>query len=163
MFSKSASDDSHNANNNNNGSTESFSGGGGSTSTDASKSVDEIMPLLHQTSIHGNHGGIADDGEAGDESDGNDGSSVTMNVTKHGRKGGHHHHRSQPPAENGTGDHRGMMSFSRKKLKTKYMKSKTAKASAAAGVVLDGVSGQMFTMTNGGGTSGGNAGSDGEK
>lgn len=108
------------------------------------------MPLLHQTSIHA----VPDDGEAGDESDGNEG--VMVNVAKHGRKGGHHHHRSQPPAENGTGDHRGMMSFSRKKLKTKYMKSKTAKA--AAGVVLDGVSGQVVTMSNGT-----NAGSDGEK
>lgn len=147
VFSKSASDDSHNANNNNNnGSTE-------SSGTDPSKSVDEIMPLLHQTSIHGLPD--CDAGEVGDESDGNETGSLNV-VAKHGsRKGGHgHHHRSSQPAENGTsGDHRGMMSFSRKKLKSKYMKGKTAKAAAAAGVVLDGVSGQVtVAMTNGGGS-----------
>uniref|UniRef100_A0A1Q3FER0 ubiquitinyl hydrolase 1 n=1 Tax=Culex tarsalis TaxID=7177 RepID=A0A1Q3FER0_CULTA len=135
VFSKSA-DDSHTTTN---GSTESA---GSSSLGDASKSVDEIMPLLHQTSITG-HGppddAAADGGDAGDESDAND-VPPSAKHQGHGRKAGshHQHHRS---GENG--QDRGMMSFSRKKLKSKYLKSKAAKG---GGVVLDGVTG---TMANG--------------
>uniref|UniRef100_A0A8D8FCQ4 ubiquitinyl hydrolase 1 n=3 Tax=Culex pipiens TaxID=7175 RepID=A0A8D8FCQ4_CULPI len=138
VFSKSA-DDSHISASTTNGSTESSSSVGGG---DASKSVDEIMPLLHQTSITGGGpDGVGDGGvDAGDESDAADG---PMPTVKHGRKGHGHH-----------GQDRGMMSFSRKKLKTKYMKSKAASKGGGGVVVLDGVAG---TMTNGGGAS------DGEK
>lgn len=99
------------------------------------------MPLLHQTSITGaGPDGVGDGGvEAGDESDAADG---PMPMVKHGRKGHGHH-----------GQDRGMMAFSRKKLKTKYMKSKAASKGGGV-VVLDGVAG---TMTNGG------VASDGEK
>lgn len=130
VFSKSA-DDSHQATGN--GSTESA----GSSVGDASKSVDEIMPLLHQTSITGHVPDGDAGGDGGDESDANDGPTTKHG---HGRKGSQHHRLPQPAK---TGQDRGMMSFSRKKLKSKYMKSK---ASKAAGVVLDGVAG---TMTNG--------------
>lgn len=134
VFSKSA-DDSHTATTN--GSTESA---GSSSVGDASKSVDEIMPLLHQTSISESH--VPDAGDGGDAGDSSDANDVPSTRHGHGRKGGsHHHHRS---AENG--QDRGMMSFSRKKLKSKYMKSKAGKG----GVVLDGVAG---TMANGVATS----------
>lgn len=141
VFSKSA-DESHYPSANNDFTR--LEGGG-----DAFKSVDEIMPLLHQTTIHSH----TVDEDAGDESDNaNDGATSRDRFHhQHGRKGHHRPSGGQHTAENGE---RGMMSFSRKKLKSKYLKNKAAKA----GVMLDGASGQISAII----TNGTNAG-DGEK
>lgn len=133
-------DDSHSAN-----TIEPTTGGS------ASKSVDEIMPLLNQTSINSSsqhNASIDEDASVADESDSNEGSMTMAKDRMHssGRSKHGHGHRTkhqEPDAENGQSE-RGMMSLSRKKLKSKYMKSKAAKA----GVVLDGANGQIITGAN---------------
>lgn len=128
-------DDSHSAN-----ASETPTGG------HPSKSVDEIMPLLNQASITSTS--LDEDGLGADESDNNEGP-VTAKGRSHQSSRKAHGNRSE--SENSQSGERGMMSFSRKKLKSKYMKSKAAKA----GIVLDGANGQI--------TNAANAASDSEK
>ncbi|XP_055612240.1 ubiquitin carboxyl-terminal hydrolase 20-like [Uranotaenia lowii] len=119
----------------------------------ATKSVDEIMPLLHQASL-GSSSHMTADEEIGDDSDVNEdtmsptlsGSSTGKERSRHhsgsgsSRKG--HHRTGSSASDTGpTTSERGLMSFSRKKLKSKYMKSRAAKG----GVVMDGTSGQITT------------------
>ncbi|XP_055639705.1 ubiquitin carboxyl-terminal hydrolase 20 [Toxorhynchites rutilus septentrionalis] len=106
-----------------------------------SKSIDEIMPLLHQNTISSSHTVDEDDG---DESDGAVEPRSPKERSHHEGKKGHHKTSlaTSSATESGQND-RGMMSFSRKKLKSKYMKNKASKA----GVVFDGVNGQLSSAT----------------
>ncbi|XP_058822207.1 ubiquitin carboxyl-terminal hydrolase 20 [Topomyia yanbarensis] len=109
-------------------------------SVDPSKSVDEIMPLLTQTSISRGPT-VEDEDDDGNESDGGPKSSTKERSHHHGRKG---HRSSNHATENGQSE-RGMISFGGKKLKSKYLKSKSTKG----GVILDGANGQISSVANG--------------
>lgn len=109
-----------------------------------SKSVDEIMPLLYQASITSNS--LDDDVLGADESDNNDVPVITKERSHHSGRRSHHGHRSgsqQSESENSqTGERR--MREIRKKLKSKDMKSKVAKA----GIILDGARGKITSTVN---------------
>ncbi|XP_062559535.1 ubiquitin carboxyl-terminal hydrolase 20 isoform X2 [Armigeres subalbatus] len=109
-----------------------------------SKSVDEIMPLLNQTSITSTS--VDDDALGADESDTNDGSLTTKERSHHSGHNGHHGHRSAHHLSESENSHSGERRINdiTKKLKSKYMKSKAAKA----GIVLDGASGQIISNVN---------------
>nr|XP_029712263.1 ubiquitin carboxyl-terminal hydrolase 20 isoform X1 [Aedes albopictus]XP_029712264.1 ubiquitin carboxyl-terminal hydrolase 20 isoform X1 [Aedes albopictus]XP_029712265.1 ubiquitin carboxyl-terminal hydrolase 20 isoform X1 [Aedes albopictus]XP_029712266.1 ubiquitin carboxyl-terminal hydrolase 20 isoform X1 [Aedes albopictus]XP_029712267.1 ubiquitin carboxyl-terminal hydrolase 20 isoform X1 [Aedes albopictus] len=113
----------------------------------SAKSVDEIMPLLNQTSITSSTS-LDDDaqgGAAADESDNNDGTVTGKGRSHHSGRRSHGHRTASQQSE--SENERGVMSsFSRKKLKSKYMKS-SSKA-AKAGIVLDGASGQISSTAN---------------
>ncbi|XP_058447115.1 ubiquitin carboxyl-terminal hydrolase 20 [Malaya genurostris] len=132
-FSRSADETHHHASAN--GTTVSGSG------ADSSKSVDEIMPLLTQTSISRAHTTENEDDDD-NESDGDPVVSVKERSHHHGLRKGHRS--GNHPVENGQPE-RGMMSFGRKKLKSKYLKSKSTKS----GVILDGTIGQISPVANG--------------
>lgn len=109
-----------------------------------SKSVDEIMPLLTQTCI--SKAPVAEDED--DERDESDGDSEVNATSKeraqhsHHRKGAHGNKNGvHISTENGQSD-RSMISFGRKKIKSKYLKSKQVKA-----VTVDGA--EHYTVTNG--------------